>query len=87
MNTTTELIEKLRSASDMWLQGDWPYNGELPLEAADKLEQLQNFIDDMLGDHYVDYLDFYANQCRELETELEYYKNIVEKITCILESR
>jgi hypothetical protein len=40
-------------------------------EAADKLEELQNFIDDMLGDHYVDYLEFYANRCRELEEELE----------------
>ena len=40
-------------------------------EAADRLEELQNFIDDMLGDHYVDYLEFYVNRCHELEEELE----------------
>ena len=40
-------------------------------EAADKLEQLQQLVDDILGDHYVDYLDWYSNRCRELEEELE----------------
>lgn len=45
-------------------------------EAAHKLKELQRFIDDMLGDHYVDYLEFYTNRCRELEEELEkVYKN------------
>lgn len=44
-------------------------------EAADKLEELQRFIDDMLGDHYVDYLEFYANRCRELEEELDFMMN------------
>lgn len=39
--------------------------------AADKLEQLQKLVDDMLGGHYVDNLDWYANRCRELEEELE----------------
>ena len=39
--------------------------------AANKLEELQRIIDDILGDHYVDYLDWYANRCRELEEELE----------------
>ena len=39
--------------------------------AANKLEELQRIIDDMLGDHYVDYLDWYTNRCRELEAELE----------------
>ena len=77
---TTELIEKIKNASSSWLQGDWPYNTELPLEAANKLQELQQLVDDMLGDHYVDYLDFYTNRCRELEDELEYYKNIVEQI-------
>lgn len=56
---TTELIKALREQSDnITIQ-----------EAANKLEQLQKFIDDMLGDHYVDYLDWYANRCRELEDE------------------
>ena len=40
-------------------------------EAANKLEQLQQLVDDMLGDHYVDYLDWYANRCHTLEEELE----------------
>lgn len=40
-------------------------------EAANKLGELQAFIDDMLGDHYVDQLDFYTNRCRELEEQLE----------------
>ena len=31
-------------------------------EAANKLEQLQKLVDDMLGDHYVDYLDWYTNR-------------------------
>lgn len=44
-------------------------------EAAVKLEQMQRFINDMLGDHYVDYLEFYANRCRELEEELRNIKN------------
>lgn len=84
MKTTQELIKTLRESSSVWMQGDWPYNTELPLAAAKKLEELQRFIDDMLGDHYVDYLDFYTSRCRELEDELEYYKNIVNKITEIM---
>lgn len=44
-------------------------------EAALKLEQLQQMIDDMMGDHYIDYLEFYVNRCRELEEELERCKN------------
>lgn len=44
-------------------------------EAAVKLEQMQRFINDVLGDHYVDYLEFYANRCRKLEEELENIKN------------
>ena len=39
--------------------------------SAERLEELQRFIDDMLGDHYVDYLDFYTNRCRELEEKLD----------------
>ena len=39
--------------------------------AANKLEQLQQLIDDMLGDHYVDNLDWYMNRCRELEEKLQ----------------
>jgi len=39
-------------------------------EAANRLEELQRFIDDMMGDHYVDYLEFYAERCRELEEKI-----------------
>lgn len=39
-------------------------------EAADRLEELQRLIDDMMGDHYVDYLEFYATRCRKLEEQL-----------------
>ena len=37
----------------------------LEIEAAERLEQLVQIIDDILGDHYVDYLDWYST---------EYYK-------------
>ena len=47
-------------------------------EAANKLEQLQQFIDDIFGDHYVDYLEFYTNRCRELEDQLEAVRKIVQ---------
>lgn len=40
-------------------------------QAADKLEWLRRLIDDLCMDHYVDYLEFYTNRCRELEEELE----------------
>ena len=85
--TTTELIKELRGAlpervdyaemvgAEQWAYGiKYVYDDPiwyLVEEAADRLEQLQRFIDDMLGDHYVDYLEFYANRCRELEEELE----------------
>lgn len=39
--------------------------------AADKLEELQQFIDDTTNDHYVDILDFYSKRCRELEDKIE----------------
>lgn len=42
----------------------------LVTEAANRLEELQRIIDDMTNDHYVDYLDWYSNRCRELEEEL-----------------
>lgn len=66
---TRELVKAIRDYTE---KSDMPFKRYLMLtEAADRLEQLQKFIDDMLGDHYVDYLDWYANRCRELEDELE----------------
>lgn len=38
--------------------------------SANKLEELQEYIDNINGDHYVDYLEFYANRCHELEEQL-----------------
>ena len=49
------------------------------LEAANKLASLQRLVDDMLGDHYVDYLEFYTNRCRELEEKIDNIKNILEE--------
>ena len=64
---TSELINALRKYSTEAM----PFEQyEMIIAAADKLEQLQGFIDDLLGDHYIDYLEFYANRCRELEDEL-----------------
>ena len=66
---TREIIKGIR---DYTGRCDMPFERYLMLtEAADKLEQLQKLVDDMLGDHYVDNLDWYANRCRELEEKLE----------------
>lgn len=66
---TREIVKEIRDYTE---KHDMPFARYLMLtEAADKLEQLQRLVDDMLGDHYVDYLDWYANRCRELEEELE----------------
>ena len=62
---TRELIKSLRA-----YPGSMTFSPQIRKEAADRLEQLQQIIDDMLGDHYVDYLDFYASLCRELEEKL-----------------
>lgn len=45
--------------------------------AANRLEELQHIIDDMLGDHYVDYLEFYASRCRELEEKMSEILSII----------
>ena len=63
---TRELIKSLRA-----YPGSMVFSPQIRKEAADRLEQLQQIVDDMLGDHYVDYLDWYADRCRELEDELE----------------
>ena len=67
---TSELIKVLRSQP-----GNMAFSPKIRKEAADKLEELQRLVDDMLGDHYVDYLEFYANRCRELEEELDLIMN------------
>ena len=66
---TRELIKALRT-----LPGNIAFSPQIRAKAADKLEELMRLIDDVLGDHYVDYLDWYANRCRELEDEIERLK-------------
>lgn len=65
---TTELIKELREY--FYQARSVTNNSSVVLRAAEKLEELQQLADDMLGDHYVDYLDWYSNRCRELEEEL-----------------
>lgn len=75
---TTELIERLYKHHEDYGQGRTQNFFEVCYDckqAADKLRQLQRFVDDMYGDHYVDYLDFYASRCRKLEERLEHLQN------------
>ena len=70
--TTTEIIRMLFGSMDSeYIQENDDKIIDLLGVAAEKLQELQQLIDDMLGDHYVDYLEFYTNRCRELEDELE----------------
>ena len=71
METTKLIRTLLGSMSSEYIQENDDKIIDLLKQAADKLEQLQKIVDDMLGDHYVDYLDWYSNRCRELEEELE----------------
>ena len=68
---TTKLIRNLFESMDSeYIQQNDDKIIDLLKQAAIKLDELQSFIDDMMGDHYVDYLDFYTNLCRELEEKL-----------------
>jgi hypothetical protein len=57
---------------------------QIIIESIEHLSQLTNYIDDMLGDHYVDYLDWYMNRCRELEDKLELAMNDLKDLGCIM---
>ena len=46
-------------------------------EAANRLEELQRIVDDITNDHYTDYLEFYANRCRELEEKMSEILSII----------
>ena len=46
-------------------------------EAADKIDELQTMIDDIMGDHYMDQLDFYFNRCSELEDKIAQISKLV----------
>lgn len=56
---TSEMITRLRYKSGV------DFN-----EVADRLEELTQIIDDMMNDHYVDYLEWYAERCWQLEAEI-----------------
>lgn len=69
--TTIEIIRMLFGSMDSeYIQQNDDKIIDLLNIAAEKLQELQQLVDDMLGDHYVDYLDFYTNRCRELEERL-----------------
>lgn len=57
--TTAEMIQKLRNGEKVDLE-----------EVAFRLHELTQVIDDMTNDHYVDYLEWYAERCHELEEEI-----------------
>lgn len=63
---TRELVEGLR---DITYHITFTKGKELVTSAADKIEQLQQFIDDSTNDHYVDILDFYMERCQNLEED------------------
>lgn len=74
--TTIEIIRMLYGSMDSeYIQQNDDKIIELLGTAANKFEELKQLVDDMFGDHYVDYLEFYTNRCRELEDELEKYKH------------
>lgn len=69
--TTIEIIRMLFGSMDSeYIQQNDDKIINLLNIAAEKLQELQQLVDDMLGDHYVDYLDFYTSRCRELEERL-----------------
>ena len=73
--TTTEIIRMLFGSMDSeYIQQNDDKIIKLLGVAAEKLQELQQLVDDILGDHYVDYLEFYTNRCRELEEELDRLK-------------
>lgn len=74
MRDTRTLIWKLRNGT-MIMAGDAAIGHRPPttleIEAADKLEELMNYIDNITNDHYLDYLEWYQNRCTELQEELD----------------
>ena len=76
--TTKEIITALIEYGD----GKFPSVQEVSntcTEAALKLGQLQRFVDDMLGDHYIDYLEFYTDYSRKLEEKLDLINEVLNK--------
>ena len=83
--TTTEIIRMLFGSMDSeYIQQNDDKIIDVLKMAAEKLQELQQIVDDMLGDHYVDYLEFYTNRCRELEENLTYYQDTIEQIKMVM---
>lgn len=72
--TTDEIIDILREKIYLSETEGESISPSICQEVMNKLAELQRFIDNMLGDHYVDYLEWYMERCRYLEDELEIYK-------------
>lgn len=72
--TTNEIISSLEGYAYMCETEGQEISPNICKVAAEKLAELQQFIDDMLGDHYVDYLEWYMERCSYLEDELAIYK-------------
>ena len=75
---TNELIKRLYQHHEDYIEGYTQDFSQVCLdckEAAMRLEWIKRLIEDILSDHYIDYLEFYAERCRELEDELS-EKNI-----------
>ena len=60
-----DLISKIRK----YIKND--SNKELLSEAADKIEQLQTWLDDSTNDHFTWTLEYYFSRCNELEEKIE----------------
>ena len=43
-------------------------------KVADRLQELMQVIDDMMNDHYTDYLEWYAQRYWELKEEVQILK-------------
>ena len=56
---TSEMIIRLRNGEKVDLE-----------EVAYRLSELTQVVSDMMNDHYVDYLEWYAERCWQLEAEI-----------------
>lgn len=61
-----EIVKELR---DLTYHITFTKGKNLVASAADKIEQLQQLVDDSTNDHYVDVLDFYMERCHKLEED------------------
>ena len=82
MDNTRRLIEQLYAHHEDYAQGRTQDLYQVCYDckqAAEELEAAIQFINDLNGDHYTDYLEFYTNRCIQLEEKIEEIKNILEE--------